>query len=93
MATIKLNTDIIIGKAENIINISKEYNMIIDKLFNELISIDENSWVGPAAKQYAENALFDKAQYKSLGNNIEIYGKTLKQTAELYNNFVRKWDL
>ena len=37
MATIKLNTDIIIDKAENIINISKEYNMIIDKLFNELI--------------------------------------------------------
>lgn len=90
---IRLNTNIISDKGENIINLSKEYNMVIDKLFDILTTLDQSSWNGPTAKKYSEMALFDRTQYKVLGNSIEIYGKKLKQTAELYDSFVKKWDL
>ena len=93
MATINLDTNLISDKAENIINLSKEYDMIVDKLFNELINLEESSWTGDAAKQYTGNALLDKAQYKVFGNDVNIYGQTLKKTAELYDDFIRKWDL
>lgn len=93
MAIVDIDTNMVLDKAENIINLSKEYDMIIDKLFNELITLEESSWIGGAAKQYSENALFDKAQYKVFANDIKIYGETLKNTAELYDAFVRKWDL
>lgn len=93
MAIIDMDTNLILDKAENIINLSKEYDMIIDKLFNELLTLEDNSWTGAAAKQYSQNVLFDKAKYKVFGNDINIYGQTLKSTAELYDAYVRKWDL
>ncbi len=93
MSNVNINTDQLLDKATNILELAQEYNMIIDKLFKELTSLDEEAWSGTAAKIYTQNALIDKTNYKVFGNNIKIYGKTLKQTAELYDNFIRKWDL
>lgn len=93
MAMLELNTEMITDKAENIINLSKEYEMIIDKLFSEFTNLQDSSWNGEVAKLYTQNALFDRAQYKTFANDINIYGQTLKKTAELYDEFVRKWDL
>ena len=92
MELLSVNTEELINKGENIMNLYEEYDIIIDKLFTELQTLNEVAWKGDASKAYTDRVLFDKAQYKVFANNINIYGKVLKQTGDFYNNFIKKWN-
>lgn len=92
MANIKANGTAIIGCGEEVIRLTNSYKTEINKLFDLLSKLNNTAWFGPAADSYVRNLSSNKSQFVNFADNLEIYGKVIRNTGENINRIIDKWE-
>lgn len=89
MSKIYLNTTDIKESGRELVELSKEFNEIVNILFSQISTLDTaNVWIGESANLFKQYADKEKIQYYNLKDNIYNYGKYLIDYANGMENAV-----
>lgn len=92
MANIKANGTEIINCGDEIIRLINSYKSEINRLFEVLSKINVTAWSGSSANNYVSKLYANKLLFTSFADNLEIYGKVIKNTGENVNRIIEKWE-
>lgn len=74
-------------------SLALEYREIVNALYDKINSYASTGiWVGIAAENYKASVNTEKSEYDAFGTIISNYGKALINSAENYEEFIRKSD-
>lgn len=92
MAEIKANCPEIIACGEAILDLCKQYDDQIKKLFDSFTKINQGAWSGYAANTYAMRLAAERRTYEDFGDYLRYYGKTVKKIGESIDKTINKWE-
>lgn len=85
-----INTTSIKEAGLNILSLKKEYDEIIEAMFNKINAYETvNIWIGSSSRRYIALTNTEKSYYDTLGKVIDQYGKALVNSAENYDDYLR----
>ncbi len=94
MATFYCNTKELKTCGQDIVSLADDFMNIIDTIFNRIGNINTRSdgWIGEDADKYVEQVLKEKQIYNALYENLKQFGLAFEQTADTFDNTIRKID-
>jgi uncharacterized protein YukE len=92
MAEIKASGDDIIACANNILELSKQYQSEIDSLFETLSKLNKTAWSGNSANAYVLRLRAEKSIYTTFGQYLNYYGNVVKNVGNNVNTIISKWE-
>ncbi len=86
-----IDTDAIIKKGQKIEQLSTDYSILINKLFNRLQNVpyESKEWIGDVSKYYTKIISMDKENFLNFGKNISQYGTYLKKIGTMSEQTIR----
>ena len=86
-----IDTDAIIKKGQKIEQLSTDYSILINKLFNRLQNVpyESKEWIGDVSKYYTKIISMDKENFLNFGKNIRQYGTYLKKIGTMSEQTIR----
>ena len=91
MAKVTVNANKLIECGEEIVNLSEEYNDLINNLFDKLSKIPQTCWTGESANQYVSIVSKDRNIYTGFGKGLITYGNAIKAAGNNLNYVAKKW--
>ena len=92
MAEIKADCPEIIACGDAILDLCKQYDNQIKKLFDSFTKINQGAWSGYAANTYAMLLAADRNKYEDFGDYLKYYGNTVKKIGENIDKTIVKWE-
>ena len=92
MANIKANGTEIVSCGDEIIRLTNSYKTEINKMFDLLSKLNVKAWSGSSADNYVGKLYSNKVLFTNFANNLEMYGKVIKNTGENINRIIEKWE-
>ena len=87
MANINIDTDKFKLYADEIKKNAKEFDFLIDSLFNRIINVPTKTgeWMGEASKKFADYSAIEKKMYSDFATRLYSFGETMFNYAENLN--------
>ena len=84
MANITINTEKFKFYADEIKKNAKEFDFLIDSLFNRIINVPTKTgeWMGEASNKFANYATLEKKMYNDFAATLYSFGETMFNYAE-----------
>ena len=92
MANIKIDTTRLASDGKRIVELSKQYNSLIDDMFDKINNVTKNNWAGEASNQYINNLRFERDYFKKFSDCMNQYGNELITHSDSIQNKIRKWE-
>jgi uncharacterized protein YukE len=92
MPTIKINTSNLENDGRKILDCAKDYNDLINNMFDNFIKGVAVSWSGQASTTYINAVSKDREFFLKLGTYLQKYGEELVNISEDFEKKIRKWD-
>ncbi len=90
MATLEMDTDKIRAEGENLKAIARDYNNLLNGVFDKIADISNKSWSGDSndsgSNQFISKVLADKANMQSLSTSMNDLGNMIINYANNVNN-------
>lgn len=92
MANIRIDTVRLAADGKRIVELSKQYNALIDDLFDKINYVTRNNWAGEASDQYRSNLRYEREFFKKLSSYINQYGNELIAHSDTIQSKIKKWE-
>lgn len=90
MATISVDTKRLETDGNRILELSRQYNNLINDYFDQFDRVIVRSWSGNASNKYRSNLMNERLFFEKLTPYIKAYGDELINHADQLNNSIRK---
>lgn len=92
MANINVDTVRLSSDGKRIIELSKQYSVLINDIFDRINNVAKNCWAGEASAQYRNNLVYEREFFQKLSTCINQYGNELILHSESIQNKIKKWE-
>lgn len=92
MANIKIDTTRLSSDGKRILELSKQYDILIDDIFDKINNVTKNNWAGEASDQYRSNLRYEREFFKKLSMYMNQYGNELIAHSDSIQNKIKKWE-
>ncbi len=94
MENINVDTIKIKESAKDILNLSKEFNELIDVFFSRIANMNTNTgeWIGNASNEFIRISNIQKTDYKNFVKALNDYGNFLSMCASQYENCIKNME-
>lgn len=92
MANIKVDTTRLESSGRRIIELSKQYDTLVDDFFERINKAVKNNWAGNASDTYRGNLKFEKEFFDTFSSCIRQYGNELITHANSIERNIKKWE-
>lgn len=91
MANIKVDTKRLKSDGKRIVELSKQYKVLIDDLFEKINNTVRNNWSGVSSINYQNNLRIEKEFFLKFQTHINCYGTELINHANSIENIIKNW--
>ena len=92
MPNIKIDTARLSSDGKRILELSKQYSILIDDIFDRINNVTKNNWVGEASEQYKISLVRERDFFKKFSICMNQYGNELIIFSNSMQNKIKKWE-
>ena len=92
MANIEIDTNRLNSDGRRILELTRQYDVIVNNMFDELRNNVKQNWNGQAANNYINNLKYELDFFKKFSSQLSKYGDELVKVSNQLDRKIKKWE-